>query len=81
MSSVVNLVQARAGASDGELFAEWSQLRQVMAVVIPTAIYVVVIPFIGIYLASVVLIAVFMMWLGHYALALTLADRDRRAAS
>src|SRR4029078_6994613 len=27
------------------LFAEWTQLRQVMAVVVPTAIYVVAIPY------------------------------------
>ncbi len=48
------------------LFAEWGQLRQVMSVVIPTAIYVASIPFIGLYVASIVFIAFFMRWLGKY---------------
>ena len=51
---------------DGELFAAWSQLRRVMAVVIPTAVYVFAIPYLGIYVASTLLIAVFMRWLGRY---------------
>ena len=33
---------------------------------VPTAIYVALVPWIGIYAASVLLIAVFMRWLGHY---------------
>jgi hypothetical protein len=53
-------------ADDGEVFAAWRQIRQVMSVVIPTAIYVFVIPYIGIYEASVLLIASFMIWLGRY---------------
>jgi putative tricarboxylic transport membrane protein len=55
----------RAERSD-KLFADWGQLRQVLAVVIPTAIYVVLIPTIGIYVASALLIAIFMRWLGRY---------------
>ena len=38
-----------------------------MSVVIPTTIYVLVIPFTGMYLASFVLIAGFMIWLGGYS--------------
>ena len=34
--------------------------------VVPTAIYVALIPWIGIYVASMLLIAVFMRWLGRY---------------
>jgi len=34
--------------------------------VIPTAFYVTVIPWAGIYVSSLILIAVFMMWLGSY---------------
>ena len=41
---------------DGALFAEWEQLRQVMSVVIPTAIYVGSMPFTGLYLASIIFI-------------------------
>ena len=36
------------------------------SVVIPTAIYVAAIPFIGLYVSSMVLIALFMRWLGKY---------------
>lgn len=49
-----------------ELFAEWGQLRQVMSVVVPTAIYVGVMPFIGLYVSSMIFIAWFMRWLGKY---------------
>jgi hypothetical protein len=71
-SSAINLLQAY-GEKDAGLFAEWSQLRQVLAVVIPTAVYVVVIPYSGIYIASAILIALFMLWLGKYRVPLTLA--------
>lgn len=54
-------------------FAEWSQLRQVLAVVVPTLIYVLVLPHTGIYIASFVLIAYFMIWLGRYRIPLTAA--------
>jgi putative tricarboxylic transport membrane protein len=72
ISSAVNLVLALKEA-DGHRFADWSQLRSVMSVVVPTAIYVAVLPFIGIYLGSLILIAFFMKWLGRYAWPLTLA--------
>ena len=58
--------------ADG-LFAEWGQLRQVLSVVIPTAIYVSAIPFIGLYVASVVLIGWFMRTLGKYGWLLIFA--------
>ena len=43
------------------------QLRQVMSVVIPTAIYVGAMPFTGLYVASIVFIGWFMRWLGNTA--------------
>ena len=58
---------------DGELFAEWTQLRQVMSVVIPTAIYVGAMPFTGLYLASIIFIGYFMRWLGKYRWVTVLA--------
>jgi putative tricarboxylic transport membrane protein len=68
-ASVMNLLAATQ--IDGrQLFADWSQLLQVLSVVIPTAIYVTVVPWLGIYLSSLILIAVFMRWLGHYSYAL-----------
>ena len=65
VSSAINLWNGLHEGDDG-LFAEWGQLRQVMSVVVPTAIYVGVMPFTGLYLASMVFIAWFMRWLGKY---------------
>jgi putative tricarboxylic transport membrane protein len=64
-SSAINLWNGLHEDNDG-LFAEWGQLRQVLSVVIPTAIYVGSMPFTGLYLASIVFIAWFMRWLGKY---------------
>ena len=65
-ASAINLWNTfRAG--DQGLFAEWGQLRQVMSVVVPTAIYVGVMPFTGLYLASIIFIGWFMRWLGKYS--------------
>jgi len=65
ISSAVNLWNTIRD-DDGAIFAEWGQLRQVFSVVIPTGIYVGVMPFTGLYLASMVFIAWFMRWLGKY---------------
>lgn len=72
IACAVNLVHA-VKAEDQGLFATWPQLRQVLAVVVPTAIYVAIIPYIGIYVSSALLIAVFMIWLGRYSWALSAA--------
>ncbi|GAA3846000.1 tripartite tricarboxylate transporter TctB family protein [[Pseudomonas] carboxydohydrogena] len=67
LSSLMNLNSARA--IDGEReFATWYQLKQVLAVIVPTTVYVFVLPYTGIYIASMVLIGGFMMWLGKYPL-------------
>jgi len=66
VASAVNLWNALRDGDKG-LFAEWGQLRQVMSVVVPTAIYVGAMPFTGLYIASMVFIAWFMRWLGKYS--------------
>jgi len=71
-SSAINLWNGLHEDNDA-LFAEWGQLRQVMSVVVPTAIYVGAMPFTGLYLASIIFIAWFMRWLGKYPWATTLA--------
>jgi len=71
LASLVNLAQALTSGGN-KLFADWDQLRQVLAVVVPTAVYVALVPWIGLYVASFLLIAVFMKWLGRYGLGLTL---------
>jgi hypothetical protein len=64
--STVNFAQVVSSKPSTNLFAEWRQLWKVLSVVIPTAIYVVSIKYIGIYAASVLLIGFFMRWLGRY---------------
>ncbi len=66
ISSVVNLVQLFAVKNDNAVFATWGQISKVLSVVIPTAIYVSIITYSGIYVASALLIGLFMMWLGKY---------------
>jgi hypothetical protein len=64
-ASAINLWSALHD-NDHRLFAEWRQLRQVMSVVVPTAIYVGSMPFVGLYVASIIFIGWFMRWLGGY---------------
>jgi putative tricarboxylic transport membrane protein len=71
-ASIGNLVTAFA-LDPRTVFADWPQLVQVLSVVIPTAVYVFVIPWAGIYLSSLLLVAVFMMWLGRYSIAMSAA--------
>jgi len=71
-SSVINMISAWS-QDPRRIFAEWPQLMQVLSVVIPTAIYVCAIPFVGIYLSSLLLIAAFMMWFGRYNFAFSAA--------
>jgi len=50
----------------GALFATWPQLRLVASVLLPTTLYVAVIPFAGIYVSSALLIAFFMIRFGAF---------------
>ena len=67
ISAVVNFVAmfTWARATD-KPFVEVGQLKMVLSVLVPTAIYVGVIGFLGIYVASILFIAFFMRWLGKY---------------
>ena len=65
-SSIINFGAVWSERRNDQLFAEWGQLGKVMSMLVPTAIYVALIPWIGIYVASMLLIAVFMRWLGRY---------------
>ena len=68
VASLVNLVAVFAWAREAErTFVEVEQLRMVMAVLVPTAVYVGLIGWLGIYVASILYIAFFMRWLGKYA--------------
>jgi len=73
VGSIYNLAQATTlGGIRSGLFSSWEQLRRVMSVVVPATIYVALVPFLGMYVSSMLLIAVFMMWLGNYSIWKTL---------
>jgi hypothetical protein len=69
---VINLAQVWTGAGGKRgVFSSWAQLRRVLSVVVPLAIYVVLVPVLGIYVSSALLIVVFMMALGGYSALIT----------
>jgi len=63
---MVNLFSAIMDLPHDKLFADWHQLGRVVSVIIPTAAFVTLIPYLGIYVSSALLIALFMKWLGKY---------------
>ena len=68
ISSVINFAQAlMARRMDPEIFVAWGPFKLVLTVLIPAAIYVLGVKYIGIYLASAIYIAIFMAWLGKYS--------------
>ena len=58
---------------DGKIFANRDELKPVLAMLLPTIAYVVLIGVVGIYVASAIYIAAFMLWQGKFNLLLTLA--------
>jgi hypothetical protein len=58
-------------AARGEVFAERAQLHMVLAVLVPMVIYVAGISLLGIYVASTLLVAYFMIRHGKHGVALT----------
>jgi len=68
IASLVNFVLAlRSKFYYGRSFVSVEQLKAVFSVAIPTLIYVLMIQYLGIYVASTVFIAGFMVWLGKYS--------------
>lgn len=70
LSSSVTLYQAVVvdAKKDAETFVDKESFKQVMAVLLPAIVFVLGVQLIGIYVSSVVYIAVFMVWLGKYPL-------------
>jgi hypothetical protein len=66
IGSAVNVGLVWSNEPRGRVFADWAQLVKVASVAIPTAFYVALIPYAGIYLSSMLLIALFMAWFGRY---------------
>jgi putative tricarboxylic transport membrane protein len=67
ISCAINVLSVLTVADKGKVFAQWGQLRQVVSVLVPTVVYVGLVPYLGIYLSSALLIAFFMRWFGHYS--------------
>ncbi len=66
-SSVVTFVRALKDArARGKAFVTVGQLRMIMSMLIPTAVYVVLIRYLGMYVASTLFIGLFMVWQGKY---------------
>lgn len=65
-SAVTLVTNLLSRTHDYSNFVDRSQLKLVLKVLIPTMVYVVLIGFIGIYVASALFIAFFMGWLGRY---------------
>lgn len=55
------------GLKKDALFVEFEVLKPVLSVLLPAAVFVFGIQMIGIYVASALYIAVFMVWLGKYS--------------
>lgn len=67
VSALINLVAGLAVPREkNRSFVEVDQLKLVLSVLVPTAVYVGLIGWIGIYVASTVFVALFMRWLGKY---------------
>lgn len=60
------LARSRSGAGEDEVFVDSVQLKRVLSVLLPSAVYVGVIMLLGLYLASALFIALFMIILGKY---------------
>jgi hypothetical protein len=78
IASVVNIFSAiNSGAQGARPFVHRGQLKMVLAIMLPTLVYVALIanPWLslGIYVASIVFIAFFMKWLGKYSWSKTAA--------
>ncbi|HEY2560055.1 MAG TPA: tripartite tricarboxylate transporter TctB family protein [Caldimonas sp.] len=57
---------------ESQSFIERGELVRVLQVLIPTAAFVVLAIYIGIYVATFLFISLFMLWLGHYPLKKTI---------
>ena len=69
ISSIAILAQTLFGRASRRhtIFVEWQPLRQVLAILVPALLFVLAIQLIGLYVASAVYIAAFMIWLGKYS--------------
>jgi putative tricarboxylic transport membrane protein len=60
-------------ALEGDVFVSWARGKTVLAMLLPTVAFVVLIKLIGLYVAAAIFIGAFMMWQGRYKLLPALA--------
>lgn len=74
ISAVVTLFGAfRKDAEEAGEFVGHDELKLVLAVLLPSIVYVALIGFIGIYVASAAFITIFMVWQGKFSIVKSLA--------
>jgi putative tricarboxylic transport membrane protein len=66
LSAVVILVRALRSRGAATSFVSREQLKLIMVVLVPTVVYVALVGYLGLYVASTLYIAFFMWWLGKY---------------
>ena len=68
VAALVNMARALTmHGGRNKTFVEVGQLKMVLAVLVPTAVFAGLVTWIGIYVSSVLFIGFFMRWLGKYA--------------
>ncbi len=78
VASAVTLIQTLVRArldrakKTASIFVTKGQFKLVLSVLIPTTIYVLLIPWLGLYVPSALFIGAFMWWLGGYRLTIIL---------
>ena len=67
VAAAVNFLRALFSQSArSKTFVEVGQLKMVLAVLVPTAVFAALVTWIGIYVSAVAYVAYFMRWLGKY---------------
>src|SRR5262245_59014999 len=66
IASAVVAVRAMAGRHDDDVFVTYGQLKLVSTVLAPSLAFVLVTQFLGLYVVLLVVVAAFMVWVGHY---------------
>jgi hypothetical protein len=66
VASAINFAIAFAKRSETRAFVGVEQLKLVLSVLVPSTLYVALVAWLGIYVASAIFVAFFMRWLGKY---------------
>ena len=72
-SAVVTVRALTGGRRDDSVFVSHAQLKLVFTVLLPSLAFVLGAQFLGLYVASFLFIIAFMVWVGHYAWARSIA--------